>query len=196
MIINNKRGKNKMYNIKKYCTSILVSSFVAISCISFCANAAEMVTKIAILDTQALGEKSTAWQKIKEQTDKKAEEFKKDSATKEAYFKKKYEELEKQKSVLSKDAYDKKYDELNKEMVDAQKKAQDFRNSLDKGYTDAAQKFEGSLNSVVQEEAKKAGVTIVLSKMQVLYSDQSLDLTEPVISSLNKKLPSVSVKFE
>jgi len=185
-----------MLKLKK-CSNFAIIAAAALMA-GICMSEAHAVdTKnIAIIDTQMLGEKATAWQKIREQTDKKAEEFKKDSAGKESYFKKKYDDLEKQKSVLSKEIYDKKYEELNKEMVDAQKKAQDFRNSLDKGYTEAAQKFEDALSSVVQEEAKRVGAILVLSKMQILYGDQSLDITDSVIAALNKKLPSVTVKFE
>jgi outer membrane protein len=185
-----------MLNLKKYSYIALIcaGALVGVSSASY-AVAAEN-KNIAIIDTQVLGDKATAWQKIREQTDKKAEEFKKESANKESYFKKKYDDLEKQKSVLSKEAYEKKYDELNKEVVEAQKKVQDHRNVLDKGHTEAAQKFEDALSAVVQEEAKKIGATLVLSKIQVLYSDQSLDITDSVIAALNKKLPSVAVKFE
>ena len=150
---------------------------------------------LAVVDTQIIFDKSTAIVKVRDQLDKKADEFKKDSTDKEAYFKKKYEELEKQKAVLAKDAFEKKSADLNKEFGDAQKKVQENRNALDKAYMEAMQQFEKTLTEVVQEEAKKINAKIVLPKMQAVFADSSLDITTPVLDSLNKKLPSITVKM-
>lgn len=150
---------------------------------------------ISIIDTQVILEKSTAIQKVKEQLDKKAEEFKNESSNKEAYFKKKYEDLEKQKSVLAKEAFEQKNNDLAKEFSDTQKKIQENRNSLDKAYMEAMQEFEKTLTDIVKQEASKLGSKIALPKAQTLYSDPSLDITNNVLEVLNKKLPNISVKF-
>lgn len=184
------------------CKNILATAALVcgMATASFSANAQQAATpasapSVAVVDTQIIFEKSTAIQKIKEQLDKKAEEFKKDSTDKEAYFKKKYEELEKQKSVLAKDAFEKKNADLSKEFGDAQKKVQENRGSLDKAYMEAMQQFEKTLGDIVKEEANKVGTKIVLAKMQALYADPALDITTPVLESLNKKLPSITVKM-
>ncbi len=150
---------------------------------------------IAIIDTQIILEKSTAIQKVKEQLDKKAEEFKNESSTKEAYFKKKYEDLEKQKSVISKEAFEEKNTQLAKEFSDTQKKFQENRNLLDKAYMEAMQEFEKTLTEIVKQEASKSGSKVALPKAQTLYSDSSLDVTNNVLEVLNKKLPNIPVKF-
>ncbi len=150
---------------------------------------------IVFVDTQVILEKSTALQKVREQLDKKAEEFKKDSSTKEAYFKKKYEDLEKQKAVLSKEVFEQKSNDLAKEFSDAQKKVQESRGALDKAYTESLQQFEKVLAEIVKDEATKSHARVVLPKMQALYSEPSLDVTTPVLDSLNKKLPNIVVKF-
>jgi outer membrane protein len=150
---------------------------------------------ISIVDTQVILEKSTAIQKVKDQLDKKAEEFKTESSSKEAYFKKKYEDLEKQKSVLSKEAFEQKNNDLAKEFSDTQKKIQENRNSLDKAYMEAMQEFEKTLTDIVKQEASKLGSKVALPKAQTLYSDSSLDITNNVLDILNKKLPIISVKF-
>lgn len=151
--------------------------------------------EIAVVDTNLVAEKATAVTKIREQVEKKAEEYQKDSSKKEEYFKKKYEDLEKQKATLSKEAYEKKNNDLGQEFNEAQKKVQETRSSLDKAYVDAMRSFDKVFTEVVQEEAKKAGAKAVLQKTQTIYVDETLDITNKVIEAVNKKQPSASVKF-
>jgi len=177
--------------IKKTTVGLLAATFLAAS-----ASAAFAAELIAIVDTQKIYENSTAVKQIRDQIDKKAEEFKKDSADKEAYFKKKYDDLEKQKSVLKKDEFEQKNNDLAKEFGEAQKKVQDSRNVLDKAYVDAMQKVEVTFNAIVKGEANKKGAKVVLHKMQTIYSDPNLDVTDPVLTELNKQMPKATVNFK
>lgn len=151
---------------------------------------------IAIVDSQAILDKSTAMSKMRKQLDAKAEEFKKESGKKEEYFKNKFGELEKQKSVLAKEAFDQKSDALSQEFNDEQKKIIEKRGILDKAYNDALKELDVVFTEVVQDQAKKAGVKVVLHKLQTIYSEESLDITAKVLEALNKKLPTLSVKLD
>lgn len=176
----------------------------AISFVSF-SNAADdkksetansvSTTSIAVIDAQLIFEKSLAVVKIREQVDKKAEAFKNESSKKEEYFKKKFEELEKQKSVLAKDAFEQKNNDLSKEFSEAQKKVQEDRGVLEKAYVDSMQQVEATIVDIVKEEATKSGLKLVVHKGQTVYADDSLDMTQKVLEAINKKLPSVTVKF-
>jgi outer membrane protein len=185
-----------MFNLTK--TTIVALAILTASITAANAQATPATTgvSIAVVDTQKIFEKATALQKIKEQLDKKAEEFKKESAKKEDYFKKKFEDLEKQKATLAKDAYDKKSEEIGKEFGDAQKKVQDNRQVIDKAYTDAMQQVNDSFTAIISEEASKKGYKVVLPKLQTLFSDTGIEITDSMIEALNKKLPSVTVKFD
>ena len=182
--------------LSKFKKGAIVSAFLLASLTSTVAAADEVA--VLILDTQVVMEKSKAIESIRTQLNAKAEDFKNDSTKKEAYFKKKFDELESKKSALSKDAYDKKAQELNNEFNEAQKKVQKDRASLDKAYADAMQIFEENLKSVIKEKAKeKTGKKIVvLPEMQTLYSDDSLNITADVVEKLNKKISTIDVKFE
>lgn len=181
-------------NVKKIVAAAMFASAITLSTV---ATAAEDKTRlpIAVVDVQVLLEKATAVTKVRNQIDEKAESFKKEFGKKEEYFKKKYEDLDKQKSVLSQEAYNKKSEELQKELGEAQKKVQDNRNALDKAHNDAMQKIEATFTDIVKEEAKTNGYKVVMHKAQTIYSDEALDITTKVIDALNKKLPSVDVKF-
>jgi outer membrane protein len=185
-----------MFKLTK--TTIVALAILAASMTSAIAADAPAAASntIAIVDTQKVFEKATALQKIKEQLDKKAEEFKKDTAKKEESFKKKFEDLEKQKATLAKEAYDKKSEEIGKEFGEAQKKVQDSRQVIDKAYQDAMQQVNDSFTAIINEEAAKKGYKVVLPKLQTLFSDAGIEITDAMIEALNKKLPSVTVKFD
>lgn len=169
----------------------IVSSFAFIST-SYSASAE---ASVAIVDTNKILESASAVKDIRSQVDKKAEAFKADSMKKETYFKEKYESLEKQKSVLSKDAFEKKSEELAKEFAEAQKKVQEHRNTLDRGYGEAIEKFNDTFLSVVKDVSKKNGHTVVLHKMQTIYSENTLDITDTVLAGVNKKMSKIKVNF-
>ena len=66
----------------------------------------------------------------------------------------------------------------------------------DKAYSDAMRSFDQVFSEVVKEEATKVGAKVVLHKTQAIYVDSSLDITNQVIESVNKKQPSATVKFQ
>ena len=190
-------------------TKLLISSFfvvaLIIGAVSFVSSSNAEVSKatppttstssFAVIDARQIFENSLAVGKIREQVDGKAEIYKKESSKKEEYFKKKFEELEKQKSVLSKEAFEQKNNDLSKEFGEAQKKVQEDRGSLEKAYMEAMQKVENTIVEIVKDEANKSGLKFVLHKGQTVYADDALDITQKVLEALNKKLSTVTVKF-
>jgi len=171
-------------------------SFAAETKAADAANASSSnVHAIAVVDVQQVFEKSLAMGKIREQLDKKLEAYEKESSKKEEYFKKKFEELEKQKSVLSKESFEQKDGAVHKELAEVQKKFQGDQSTLEKAGNEAYQKVESALIEIVKEEAAKRGFKLVVQKAQIVYADDALDITAKVLESLNTKLPDVTVKF-
>jgi outer membrane protein len=186
-----------MYSLRNIIKYSVIAVALNIMCFNIASSAeTQSGNYMAIVDSQAILEKSTAMLKMREQLDKKAEEFKKESSKKEEYFKNKFGELEKQKSVLAKEAFDQKSDALSQEFNDEQKKIIEKRGVLDKAYNEALQQLDKVFTEVVQDQAKKAGVKVVLHKVQTIYSEESLDITSKVLEALNKKLTSLNVKLD
>lgn len=180
--------KSKLYSVALWAGLSLFAN-------SVWANTAPAALNMAVVDAQQIMEKSIAVGKIREQLEKKYESYGKESSKKEEYFKKKFEDLEKQKSVLSKESFEEKDAAVHKELADAQKKFQADQASLEKSAYEAHQKVENSLIDIVKEEAAKSGFKMVMQKSQIVYAEDSLDITPKVLEALNKKLPSVDVKF-
>ena len=182
-------------NLQKLALSACLLSALTSFNINSSFAAAEDKAPMLTVDIQMILEKSVAIQKVREQMDKKTESLKKEATQMEVSFKKKYEELEKQKSVLAKDAYEKKSNELNKEFGEVQKKVHDGRNALEKVNNEALQQFDKVFGEVIKDEAAKTNAKSIMHKGQFLYVDPSLDITPVILEAVNKKLPTIAVKF-
>lgn len=156
------------------------------------ASAAET---IAVLNVQEIMRDSAAAKSIKSQFEAKQKSFSSDVSTKEQALQKEQQELGKQRAVLAKEAFDKKVQEFNAKASAMQKEVQGKRQALDKGLNQAFGEVQKTVNSILADMAKEKGFIVVLPTQQTLYSAPSLDVTADVLSKLNAKLPSVSVKF-
>ena len=72
---------------------------------------------------------------------------------------------------------------------------QALKRQLDQAFSRANAKVRQQMIEVVAELAGEAGVGLVLFKNQIFLGDRKIDLTEEVLTRLNKRLPSVEVTF-
>jgi outer membrane protein len=151
--------------------------------------------KIGFVETRKVIESSMAHTDIMSQVQKKNEEFRDEVQKSEAILKKKYQDLETKKNALSQDAIDKKNEEISKEVAELQKKSYGQHSSLEDAYRNATQLVVDKTNEIVKQHAEKNGYNAILEKAAAVYSDNSLDVTDVVLESLNKSLPKVEVKF-
>jgi Skp family chaperone for outer membrane proteins len=80
---------------------------------------------------------------------------------------------------------------LRKKHLSSAKKA-----LLDSGFEHALSDIQKSVNEVIAELAKEKGFTLAVPTSQILYADPSMDVSKEVLERLNKKLPTVTVKFD
>ena len=67
-------------------------------------------------------------------------------------------------------------------------------NARTKPYEDFDPLF--TLKEVISTVAQEHGITVLLSRQQVMFlADKKMDVTEEVLTGINKKLPSVKVTF-
>ena len=66
---------------------------------------------------------------------------------------------------------------------------------LEKVYGESMQQFEKGLAEVISSIVAKENASVVIPKAQLLFSSPSLDITSQVLDALNKKLPTIAVKF-
>jgi Skp family chaperone for outer membrane proteins len=153
-------------------------------------------SKIAIVDSREIIEKSQAVKSIRDQVNKEAENFKKQFAQKEKELKKKFQDLEAQKAQLSQAAFSEKETQLVKEADEVRKKGHEDRTKLDKAFSEAMTQVENKFSEIIQAKAKKDSYSVVFFKINTVYNDEALEITEQVLKDLDKALPKVAVKFD
>ncbi len=99
-----------------------------------------------------------------------------------------------QKKLITSEEYKKKVEALRKKVTDHQKEKQNFYNQIAKSRKVARQKLLDTLNPIIKEYMEKNKIRIVLDKKSILLGDKNLDITDPIIESLNKKLKTLPIK--
>ncbi len=84
---------------------------------------------------------------------------------------------------------------MNKEAQILQKKFYDKRINLDKEFNNINKTLNDSLTDIVKNLSEKNHITVTLDKGMVFYSDESTEITDEVISEVNKRLKSIEGDF-
>jgi outer membrane protein len=104
-------------------------------------------------------------------------------------FEKQKSELEKQSAILSGSALEQRKEALGKKQVDFQRAYQDMQQELAKANDKEIGKVIKQVNEVVKDLADTRGYAFVFEKdrQSVLFASGRIDITDEVISALDKK---------
>jgi outer membrane protein len=145
------------------------------------------VAKIGVIDLQKILETSAGGKFIQS-------ELKKQKDTMEADLKKKGTEIENIRKRLERESMVMGKEKREEKERESRIKINDFK-SLQKKYRSDLQKLEGKLmqqlsddiNAIVDEIGKKEGYLLIINKLGVIYSPNSIDITDKIIGKLNTK---------
>lgn len=169
--------------------------FASVYMASAAVHADEGKPTIAVLNIQEIMRDSTAAKSIKTQFDAKQKAYSSEISSKEQALQKEQQELAKQRGVLKQDEFEKKVRDFNQKAATVQKDVQAKKQALDKGLSQAFGEIQKVVSGILADMAKDKGFKVVVPTQQILYSDPALDVTPEVLSKLNAKLSTVSVKF-
>lgn len=156
---------------------------------------AAYANEIAVVNIQKIMRDSKAANTVREQVKKKQKSFQAELNKEEKALQKEDQELAKQRNVLSQEAFKKKYGEFRKKAVEAQKQVRVKRGKLDKGLAKALADIQKRVTSIVESICKEKGYDMAISGSQALYASSRYDITDEVLSRLNKELPNINVSF-
>ncbi len=171
-----------MRDLKSVCV-LTIFIFVLFNNVSFAAD----VAKIGVIDLQKILETSAAGKAIQAELKIEKDKMEEDLKNKGAEIENIRKRLERESMVMGKEMREEKERE-------SRIKINDFK-SLQKKYRSSLQKLEGSLmeqlktdiDEIVKEIGKKGGYLLIINKFGVLYSPNSIDITDNVIGKLNTK---------
>lgn len=174
--------------MKKIIKTIILTSLL------ICSSAYANTNNIIVVDVEKIFLDSNAGKDLKGKLDKRFENFRQKFSAKESEIQKEKDSLEKQQTILSKEAFDKKVKQFEEKTMAFQKEAQIERNAIERAKISAMEQIDKSAKEVTQKLADEYGFKVVLPKKIALFHDESIDMTDKILESLNKKITKVDLK--
>ncbi len=167
--------------------ALIVLAIAVLFTVSTSAKAAD--TKIAYASLQKALNEGIAGTKAKETLKEEAKKLEDALNVKQEELKKLKDEIEKKKNVWNKETREAKEKEFDAKKQDFQKQYVKYGEELNKKKQETEQKIIDELRGIVEELAKKKGLTFVFEKSigGLLYAPEDLDITDEVIKEHNKR---------
>lgn len=152
--------------------------------------------KAAVVDVESILEHSKAIMHIKKSINVISEQIQNELSAKEIKLKQAEAELIEKRGVLPKEEFDKLVADFNKKVSLTQQEMQNKKSALERAHGNAIAQVHEKTISVISDLSKKYGFNIVFPSSQVLYVNNSLNITHEVISNLNERLQEVKVDYD
>lgn len=153
----------------------------------------EVQIPIAVLDVQKILRDSSAVKNIREQVAKYGSTFENELEKERNEIRAANKELTQQRTILSPDAFAEKRRIFEEKVVGVQRLVQQRQRQLDASRNKAMAKVNKAYTEIVAKLAAERNLGIILRKAQTVFTVNTLDVTQDVLSRLNKKLPTVKI---
>jgi len=173
----------------KYISKIIIILLLTLLCTS---------TTIAdtpyFLDFKHILNKSDAGKKAQTYLKNKLEKGFKNLKDKERKIQEEEKKIIQQKKVISPEEYKKKVVALREKVSSLQKERKNLLESVSKQRAKARNILLSNLNPIIKDYMKEKKIRMVIDKKSLLLADENLNITEDIISLLNKKIKSIDLK--
>jgi outer membrane protein len=162
--------------------------------ISSIATAADKSNSIAIVNIEKLKTETKAAQSIAQQINDLQIKFQEKITKIEKEFEAKKQTLDKQRTVLSKEAFAKKEAEFNNKIVEARNELKKEAGNIEQMQQTASIEFDTIAFETTRAIAKENNYSHVFAAGYMLYFDPRTDITSLVIAGMDKKIDSIALK--
>ena len=152
--------------------------------------------RVAVVDVESILEHSQAIVHIKKSINIISEQIQSELSSKDIQLKEAEAELIKQRGVLPKEKFDILVADFNKRVSATQQEMQHKKSTLEQAHANAIAEVHKNTIDVISDLSKKYGFNIVFPSSQVLFVNNSLNITHEVISNLNESLKEVEVDYQ
>jgi len=147
---------------------------------------AHAATAIAVVDSRRVIAESNEAKKLMSDIEKMKKEMQDKLQGIEKKLTDKKEELDRKQTVLSESQFLDEQSKLKSEVRDFRSKGQSMEEELNKEFMLRRREIIRILQQVVTELAKERGYDVVLDAGQLLYANDSVDVTDEVMKRVNK----------
>ena len=177
----------KNTNFKKLLGLVALSLFI---------SQTALASDIGVLDLEQIIKDSKAMRDIQTKVNKKQDDYQKEITKKQNDLEAEQKVIEGKKNVLSKEGFEKEIQKFEKKVDELKNYVDRKQNSLKKASIESMSKVNEIVKEIVDDIAKDRGFKIIVSASQTIYFNDTLDVTEEVLTKLDKKITKVDVKFE
>lgn len=178
-----------MRNLK---LALILASVAVVGVCNF--SLAADVAKIGVIDLQRVIETSDQGKSAQAQIKKQKDALEEDLKQKGAEIEQIRQRLERESMVMSKEAREEKEREARIKLNDFKGLQKRYRSELQKLEKDLIEQLKDDVFTLVAEIGKKGGYLLIISKIGVLYSPQTIDITDQLIKRLNEQFAKKSGK--
>ncbi len=172
--------------------------FLTLAVAGFCVLpvAAQAETNIAVVNIQEIMSKSKAAKSIQSQLDTHRKSFQ------DEFSKHERELLEQEKSIidaraeLSPEEFAKKRQDFESQLLETRKLVQQRQQALEQAASTALNQLRKEVVKIVNDIAEEKEFNLVVTQQNVIYTEKQMDITDSVMSSLDKSMKKVDLKVE
>lgn len=175
--------------MKQKITSLLVALTLSLSAAS--AYSAE----VGVVDLNKISKESKAVADVQKKIAQKQDDFQKDVDKKKKSVEEEVKKFQEKSAKMKKPEVEKTQKELQKKLEDLKAYADKKQATLKTALNDGLSKVNVEMEKIVASIAKDKGFKVVVSSAQVVFLEESVNITEEVIDQLNDKISKVDVKF-
>jgi len=150
-------------------------------------------SRIAILNYQLIQKNSTAMVDIKTQIETRRKTYQEEISQQEKDLHADDQELVRQRTVLSAEAFALKRREFEAKVAQVQRQVQDRKRKLDRAFEYGMNQVQLVINEIILELSREKNFNLVLSRQQIIFVDDNLNISQDIIRILNERLPLVQV---
>jgi outer membrane protein len=162
--------------------------------ISSVAIASDKGNSIAIVNGEKLKMETKAGKSIAQQMFEQQNKFQEKISKIEKEFEAKKQALDKQRSVLSKEAFAKKEAEFNNKIIEARNDLKKENGNIEQMQQTASIEFDTIAFEVIKTIVKENKYLQVLPAGYTIYFDPRTDITSQVIAGIDKKIDTITLK--
>ncbi|MBL8643529.1 MAG: OmpH family outer membrane protein [Rhodospirillaceae bacterium] len=180
--------------MKKFLATLVIT---AVAVTSFTAVAQEKLPApiIGIVDTDLILRDSLASKSVRLERDKFATQYQTQVQDEEKKLRAEDQELANQRAMMTQEVFQTRATEFQKKLADFQTRVRDKQERLDFSFQQSMTEIGQAIYAAAGDVAKERGINTVLARSQILLVvDAGMDITAPVLTKLNQRLP--TVKFQ
>ena len=171
---------------KKLFITLLFAYFLNISSIW-------ATTNFATIDLEYILKNSLAAKGVLSELNNNKKSYQLEIEQKNKSLEKEYNNLKKQASVLSEEVIKSKEKKLMNNIQKLEQSVQKKQKKLQSDYLKTLAIIEQEIIAIVKKLAQKNSYNMVITKSNLLYYDDNLNISDQVVKILNKKLPKIKL---